>query len=136
MTGIYKVQRKHGVKWYTKVNYTVAGIHYQKKSSVFYTQKEARAAEIELQEWVRQVIQEAESGHTEPPANFAGTHGYRRHRGAETPSAARSADLWTGMGRVPKHAQNQRIEAQQPQGKGRCASVYLAPFSGCQNQGY
>lgn len=70
MTGIYKVQRKHGVKWYAKVNYTVAGIHYQKKSSVFDTQKEARAAEIELQEWVRQVIQEAESGHTEPPANL------------------------------------------------------------------
>jgi len=66
MTGIYKVQRKRGVKWYAKVNYTIAGIHYQKKSSVFDTQKEARMAEIELQEWVRQVIQEAELGHTEP----------------------------------------------------------------------
>ena len=45
MTGIYKVQRKRGVKWYAKVNYTIAGIHYQKKSLVFDTQKEARAAE-------------------------------------------------------------------------------------------
>lgn len=45
MTGIYKVQRKCGVKWYAKVNYTIAGIHYQKKSLVFDTQKEARAAE-------------------------------------------------------------------------------------------
>lgn len=70
MTGIYKVQRKRGVKWYAKVNYTIAGIHYQKKSSVFDTQKEARMAEIELQEWVRQVIQEAETGHTEPPATL------------------------------------------------------------------
>jgi len=32
MTGIYKVQRKHGIKWYAKVNYTIAGNHYQKKS--------------------------------------------------------------------------------------------------------
>lgn len=64
MTRIYKIQRKHGVKWYAKVNYTIAGIHYQKKSPVFDTQKEARCT-----------------------------------------------DLWTGMGRVPKHAQNQRIEA-------------------------
>ena len=128
MTGIYKVQRKRGVKWYAKVNYTIAGIHYQKKSSVFDTQKEARMAEIELQERVRQVIQEAETGHTEPPTIFAGTHGYRRHRGEETPSAARCADLWAGMGRVPKHTQNQRIEAQQPQGKGRCTGVYSAPF--------
>ena len=70
MTGIYKVQRKCGVKWYAKVNYTIAGIHYQKKSSVFDTQKEARMAEIELQEWVRQVIQEAELGHTELPATL------------------------------------------------------------------
>ena len=70
MTGIYKVQRKRGVKWYAKVNYTIAGIHYQKKSSVFDTQKEARMAEIELQEWVRQVIQEAETGHTEPPTTL------------------------------------------------------------------
>ena len=70
MTGIYKVQRKRGVKWYAKVNYTIAGIHYQKKSSVFDTQKEARMAEIELQEWVRQVIQEAELGHTEPPTTL------------------------------------------------------------------
>ena len=128
MTGIYKVQRKRGVKWYAKVNYTIAGIHYQKKSSVFDTQKEARMAEIELQERVRQVIQEAETGHTEPPTIFAGTHGYRRHRGEETPSAARCADLWAGMGRVPKHTQNQRIEAQQPQGKGRCTGVYSALF--------
>ncbi len=67
MTGIYKVQRKHGVKWYAKVNYTIAGIHYQKKSSVFDTQKEARMAEIELQEWVRQVIQEAELGLPDMP---------------------------------------------------------------------
>ena len=67
MTGIYKVQRKRGVKWYAKVNYTIAGIHFQKKSSVFDTQKEARAAEIELQKWVQQVVQEAELGHTEPP---------------------------------------------------------------------
>jgi len=70
MTGIYKVQRKHGVKWYAKVNYTIAGIHYQKKSPVFDTQKEARTAEIELQKWVQQVIQEAELGHTEPPATL------------------------------------------------------------------
>ena len=70
MTGIYKVQRKRGVKWYAKVNYTIAGIHYQKKSSVFDTHKEARMAEIELQEWVRQVIQEAELGHTEPPTTL------------------------------------------------------------------
>ncbi len=70
MTGIYKVQRKHGVKWYAKVNYTIAGIHYQKKSPVFDTQKEARMAEIELQEWARQVIQEAELGHTEPPTTL------------------------------------------------------------------
>ena len=70
MTGIYKVQRKRGVKWYAKVNYTIAGIHYQKKSSVFDTQKEARAAEIELQKWVQEVIQEAELGHTEPPTTF------------------------------------------------------------------
>ena len=62
MTGIYKVQRKHGEKWYAKVNYTIAGIHYQKKSPVFDTQKEARMAEIALQEWVREVIQEAELG--------------------------------------------------------------------------
>ena len=70
MTGIYKVQRKHGVKWYAIVNYTIAGIHYQKKSPVFDTQKEARAAEIELQTWVQQVIQEAELGHTEPPTTL------------------------------------------------------------------
>ena len=70
MTRIYKIQRKHGEKWYAKVNYTIAGIHYQKKSPVFDTQKEARAAEIELQEWVRQVIQEAELGHTEPPTKL------------------------------------------------------------------
>lgn len=70
MTGIYKVQRKRGVKWYAKVNYTIAGIHYQKKSPVFDTQKEARAAEIELQKWVQQVIQEAETGHTEPPTTL------------------------------------------------------------------
>ena len=70
MTGIYKVQRKRGVKWYAKVNYTIAGIHYQKKSPVFDTQKEARTAEIELQKWVQQVIQEAELGHTEPPATL------------------------------------------------------------------
>ena len=69
MTGIYKVQRKRGVKWYAKVNYTIAGIHYQKKSSVFDTQKEARMAEIELQEWVRQVIQEAELGQTDELAD-------------------------------------------------------------------
>ncbi len=73
MTGIYKVQRKHGAKWYAKVNYTIAGIHYQKKSSVFDSQKEARAAEIELQKWVQQVIQEAESGHTEPPTIYRNT---------------------------------------------------------------
>ena len=70
MTGIYKVQRKRGVKWYAKVNYTIAGIHYQKKSPVFDSQKEARMAEIELQEWVRQVVQEAELGHTEPPTTL------------------------------------------------------------------
>lgn len=70
MTGIYKVQRKRGVKWYAKVNYTIAGIHYQKKSPVFDSQKEARAAEIELQKWVQQVIQEAELGHTEPPTTL------------------------------------------------------------------
>ena len=70
MTGIYKVQRKRGVKWYAKVNYTVAGIHYQKKSPVFDSQKEARAAEIELQKWVQDVIQEAELGHTEPPTTL------------------------------------------------------------------
>ena len=70
MTGIYKVQRKRGVKWYAKVNYTIAGIHYQKKSTVFDTQKEARTAEIELQKWVQQVIQEAELGHTEPPTTL------------------------------------------------------------------
>ena len=70
MTGIYKVQRKHGVKWYAKVNYTIAGIHYQKKSSVFDSQKEARMAEIELQEWVRQVIQEAEMGQTDAFADM------------------------------------------------------------------
>ena len=70
MTGIYKVQRKRGVKWYAKVNYTVAGIHYQKKSPVFDSQKEARAAEIELQKWVQEVIQEAELGHTEPPTTL------------------------------------------------------------------
>ncbi len=70
MTRIYKIQRRHGEKWYAKVNYTIAGIHYQKKSSVFDTQKEARAAEIELQKWVQEVIQEAESGHTEPPATL------------------------------------------------------------------
>ena len=65
MTRIYKIQRKHGVKWYAKVNYTIAGIHYQKKSSVFDTQKEARAAEVELQKWAQQVIREAETGHTD-----------------------------------------------------------------------
>lgn len=70
MTGIYKVQRKRGVKWYAKVNYTIAGIHYQKKSPVFDSQKEARAAEIELQKWVQQVIREAELGHTEPPTTL------------------------------------------------------------------
>ena len=70
MTGIYKVQRKRGVKWYAKVNYTIAGIHYQKKSSVFDSQKEARMAEIELQEWVRQVIQEAEMGQTDAFADM------------------------------------------------------------------
>ena len=70
MTGIYKVQRKRGVKWYAKVNYTIAGIHFQKKSSVFDSQKEARAAEIELQKWVQQVIQEAETRHTEPPTTL------------------------------------------------------------------
>lgn len=70
MTGIYKVQRKRGVKWYAKVNYTIAGIHYQKKSPVFDSQKEARAAEIELQKWVQDVIQEAELGHTEPPTTL------------------------------------------------------------------
>ena len=70
MTGIYKVQRKRGVKWYAKVNYTIAGIHYQKKSPVFDSQKGARAAEIELQKWVQDVIQEAELGHTEPPTTL------------------------------------------------------------------
>ena len=70
MTGIYKVQRKHGVKWYAKVNYTIAGVHYQKKSPVFDTMKEARKAEFELQKWVQQVIQEAELGHTEPPTTL------------------------------------------------------------------
>ena len=70
MTGIYKVQRKRGVKWYAKVNYKIAGIHYQKKSPVFYTMKEARKAEFELQKWVQQVIQEAELGHTEPPTTL------------------------------------------------------------------
>ena len=69
MTGIYKVQRKHGVKWYAKVNYTIAGIHYQKKSSVFDTQKEARAAEVELQKWAQQVIREAETGRTDALAD-------------------------------------------------------------------
>lgn len=69
MTGIYKVQRKRGVKWYAKVNYTIAGIHYQKKSPVFDSQKEARAAEIELQKWVQQVIQEAELGQTDALAD-------------------------------------------------------------------
>lgn len=70
MTGIYKVQRKRGVKWYAKVNYTIAGIHYQKKNPVFDSQKEARAAEIELQKWVQQVIQEAELGHVESPTTL------------------------------------------------------------------
>ena len=70
MTGIYKVQRKHGVKWYAKVNYTISGVHFQKKSSVCDTQKEARMAEIELQEWVRQVIQEAELGQTDAFADM------------------------------------------------------------------
>ena len=70
MTRIYKIQRKHGEKWYAKVNYTIAGIHYQKKSPVFDTMKEARKAEFELQKWVQQVIQEAELGHTEPPTTI------------------------------------------------------------------
>ena len=70
MTRIYKIQRKHGEKWYAKVNYTIAGIHYQKKSPVFDTMKEARKAEFELQKWVQQVMQEAELGHTEPPTTM------------------------------------------------------------------
>lgn len=98
MTGIYKVQRKHGVKWYAKVNYTIAGIHYQKKSPVFDSQKEAREAEIELQKWVRQVIQEAESGQADALADMPYEVTQRRAEARKRPRGS----LRRPMGRYGK----------------------------------
>ena len=105
MTGIYKVQRKRGVKWYAKVNYTIAGIHYQKKSPVFDTMKEARAAEIELQKWVQQVIQEAELGRTDVPADMPQEAAQRRTEAQKSPQrlvAPTYGQVWEEYRNTPR----------------------------------